>query len=39
VTLCWFHHHVVVHGWGYRIDTRLGNGRLRFLKPGTDPPG
>ena len=39
VTLCWFHHHVVVHGWGYRIDTRLGSGRLRFLKPGTDPPG
>lgn len=39
VTLCWFHHHVVVHGWGYRIDTRLGQGRLRFLKPGPDPPG
>jgi hypothetical protein len=39
VTLCWFHHHVVVHGWGYRIDTRRGRGRIRFLKPGSDPPG
>jgi hypothetical protein len=38
VTLCWFHHHVVVHGWGYRIDTRLGTGRVRFLEPGPDPP-
>jgi hypothetical protein len=37
-TLCWFHHHVVVHGWGYRIDPHLGPGRLRFLKPGSDPP-
>jgi len=39
VTLCWFHHHVVVHGWGYLIDTRLGKGRIRFVKPGADPPG
>jgi hypothetical protein len=37
-TLCWFHHHVVVHGWGYRIDPRLGSGRIRFIKPGTSPP-
>jgi len=37
-TLCWFHHHVVVHGWGYRIDPSLGSGRLRFIKPGADPP-
>jgi hypothetical protein len=37
-TLCWFHHHVVVHGWGYRIDPRLGSGRLRFIKPGAGPP-
>ena len=37
-TLCWFHHHVVVHGWGYRIDPRLGMSRIRFIKPGTDPP-
>ncbi len=37
-TLCWFHHHVVVHGFGYRIDPRLGPGRIRFIKPGSDPP-
>jgi hypothetical protein len=37
-TLCWFHHHVVVHGWGFRIDPSLGPGRIRFLKPGSDPP-
>ena len=39
VTLCWFHHHVVVHGRGYRIDDRLGYGRLRFIRPPNhDPP-
>jgi hypothetical protein len=38
VTLCWFHHQVVVHGFGYRIDARLGPGRVRFIKPGPDPP-
>jgi hypothetical protein len=38
-TLCWFHHHVVVHGFGYRIDPTLGPGRLRFVKPAAhDPP-
>lgn len=37
-TLCWFHHHVVVHGFGYRIDPRLGPGRIRFVKSGNDPP-
>lgn len=40
ITLCWFHHHVVIHGWGYRIDERFGSGRIRFIKPpdGRDPP-
>lgn len=38
-TLCWFHHHVVVHGFGYRIDPSLGRGRLRFIRPSVyDPP-
>jgi len=37
-TLCWFHHHVVVHGFGYRIDPRLGPGRIRFVRSGSDPP-
>lgn len=38
VTLCWFHHHVVIHGWGYRIDASRGSGRLRFTPSGHDPP-
>ena len=33
VALCWFHHHVVIHGWGYRMDTLLGRGRVRFIRP------
>jgi 5-methylcytosine-specific restriction protein A len=37
-TLCWFHHHVVVHGFGYRIDPTLGPGRLRFVKPSDHDP-
>ena len=37
-TLCWFHHHIIVHGRGYRIDFRLGPGRIRFIHPGHDPP-
>ena len=38
-TLCWFHHHVVVHGWGYSIDAGRGIGRIRFSRPNRDPPG
>ena len=37
-TLCWFHHHVVIHGWGYRIDAQLGAQRLRFSRPERGPP-
>ena len=37
-TLCWFHHHVVVHGWGFRIDPGRGAWRVRFIKPEHDPP-
>ncbi len=36
-TLCWFHHHVVVHGMGFRLDPKLGPGRIRFIRPGADP--
>jgi hypothetical protein len=36
--LCWFHHHIVIHGWGYRIDPTHGSSRLRFIRPGADPP-
>lgn len=37
-TLCWFHHHVVIHGWGYQIDERLGVQRLRFTQAERGPP-
>jgi hypothetical protein len=29
---------VVIHGWGYRIDSSRGPNRIRFIKPGHDPP-
>jgi hypothetical protein len=40
VCLCWFHHHVVIHGHGYRIDPASPRSRLRFLHPTTprSPP-
>lgn len=32
-TLCWFHHHVVVHGRGFAIDPDSPPQRRRFLPP------
>ncbi len=32
-TLCWYHHHVVVHGMGHRIDPTTPPKRRRFLPP------
>src|SRR5690606_34666818 len=32
VTLCWFHHHVVVHRRGYRIEPDH-HGGIRFVLP------
>ncbi len=39
-TLCWFHHHVVIHGMGHRIDPQSPPGRRRFTPHarGPDPP-
>ncbi len=38
-TLCWYHHHVVVHRNGYRIDPASPPARRRFLQPdGRSPP-
>ncbi len=37
-TLCWYHHHVVVHGMGYSIDPTSPTHRRRFRPPGTPPP-
>lgn len=38
--LCWFHHHVVIHRHGFRIDPDSESGRIRFLppEPAPDPP-
>jgi hypothetical protein len=32
-TLCWFHHHVVIHRHGHQIDPDSPPHRRRFLKP------
>jgi hypothetical protein len=40
-TLCWYHHHVAVHGEGYVIDPHSAPQRRRLLRPswsGSDPP-
>jgi len=38
-TLCWFHHHVVVHGEGFTIDPDSPRCRRRFHRPrDRDPP-
>ncbi len=38
-TLCWYHHHVVIHGEGYAIDPQSALCRRRFIRPRHhDPP-
>ena len=37
-TLCWFHHHVVIHRNGYHIDPDSPPQRRRFLRPTTRGP-
>jgi hypothetical protein len=32
-TLCWFHHHIVIHGRGFTIDPSTPPQRRRFLRP------
>ncbi|MDH3540995.1 MAG: DUF222 domain-containing protein, partial [Acidimicrobiia bacterium] len=32
-TLCWFHHHIVIHRMGYSIDPDSAPRRRRFLNP------
>jgi hypothetical protein len=32
-TQCWYHHQVVIHGYGYPIDPTSPPGRLRYLPP------
>jgi len=40
-TLCWFHHQVVIHGQGHRIDPTTPPQRRRLLNPRihAPPPG
>ncbi len=33
VTLCWFHHHIVVHQRGFQLFRHPDHGRVRFRKP------
>jgi hypothetical protein len=40
-TLCWYHHHVAIHGSGYRIDPDSPPARRRLTRgsyAGADPP-
>ena len=38
VTLCWFHHQVVIHQRGFLPYRHPDHGRIRFRPPGRDPP-
>jgi hypothetical protein len=33
ILLCWFHHHIVIHQWGYMIYPHPDHGRIRFRRP------
>ena len=38
-TLCWYHHHVIIHGEGFSIDPQSPACRRRFVRPRNhDPP-
>ena len=39
-TLCWYHHHVAIHGSGFRLDPESPALRRRLVPPeyGPDPP-
>lgn len=36
--LCWYHHHVVIHGAGYTIDADSPPQRRRLVAPSRAPP-
>jgi hypothetical protein len=38
-TLCWFHHHVAIHGLGYQLDPESPKHRRRLIsRRGSGPP-
>jgi HNH endonuclease/Domain of unknown function (DUF222) len=39
ITLCWYHHHIIIHQQGFQPYHHPKHGRIRFHKPGPrDPP-
>lgn len=38
ITLCWYHHHIVIHQWHYTIQPDTQHGRIRFKRPQRAPP-
>ena len=38
ITLCWFHHHIVVHQQGFQPYHHPEHGRIRFRKPALRGP-
>ena len=36
-TLCWYHHHVAIHGTGYRLDPKSPQQRRHLLPPTRGP--
>jgi hypothetical protein len=33
ITLCWYHHHVAIHKYGYQVDPNSPTHRRRLVKP------
>jgi hypothetical protein len=39
ITLCWYHHHIVIHQQGFQPYHHPKHGRIRFRRPDRGPPG
>jgi hypothetical protein len=39
ITLCWYHHHIVIHQHGYTLYRHPQHRRIRFKQPERAPPG
>ncbi len=37
-TVCWWHHHIAIHGRGYVIDPTSPPGQRHIIPAGHDPP-
>ena len=38
ITVCWYHHHIVIHQHGYKLYHHPKHGRIRFKQPQRAPP-